>query len=186
MLPWRVWQIRSSSTLQVPKSVQTLEIFWATTGNLPEVTSSTPSSISSASSISSPLGQVEFLRRSTGPIRKPGFSLLQSSWTERRRERATRLQPTPRETSLPKTVSRSWETPQFFQHISVIIRAESVDDVFEVNDKTMEDAKKELEKSRNKLQRKKQATTLASVNPLTLERTLNFTQNLREEVLAYA
>ena len=58
--------------------------------------------------------------------------------------------------------------------------------MFEVNDKTMEDAKKELEKSRNKLQRKKQATTLASVNPLTLERTLNFTQNLREEVLAYA
>ena len=58
--------------------------------------------------------------------------------------------------------------------------------MFEVNDKTMEDAKKELEKSRNKLQRKKQTTTLASVNPLTLERTLNFTQNLREEVLAYA
>ena len=94
------------------ESVQTLEILWAPTGNLPEVTSSTPS-ISSALSISSPLGQVEFLRRSTGPIRKPGFSLLQSSRTERRLERATRLQPTPRETSFTKTVSSSGEIAKF-------------------------------------------------------------------------
>ena len=86
---------------------------------------------------------------------------------------------------MTSTPAASPNTSQSFQHISVIIRAESIDDVFEVNNNTMEDAKKELEKLRKKLQRKKQATTLASVNPLTLERTLNFTQNLKEEVLAY-
>ena len=99
LLPVRVGKVPGRSSPEV----QTLEILWATTvKNCPKLSSTPITSL--ASSISSPLGQVEFLRRSTGQIRKPGSNLLQSR-KERRFERATRLQPTPRETSLPKTVS---------------------------------------------------------------------------------
>ena len=49
----------------------------------------------------------------------------------------------------------------------------------------MEDAKKELEKARNKLLRRKQITTVASVNHLTLDRTLKTTEEFRDEVFTY-
>ena len=54
-----------------------------------------------------------------------------------------------------------------------------------MNDRKMEDAKKELEKVRNKLLRKKQATTLNSVNSSTVDRTFEYTQALRQDVIDY-
>ena len=85
---------------------------------------------------------------------------------------------------ITSTPAASPNTSQSFNQVSVIRRAESVDDVFEVND-TMEDAKKELEKARNKLLRRKQITTVASVNHLTLDRTLKTTEEFRDEVFTY-
>ena len=54
-----------------------------------------------------------------------------------------------------------------------------------MNDNTMEEAKSELEKARDKLVRKKQVRPLTSVNPATVERTLEITEALREDVLNY-
>ena len=92
-----------------------------------------------------------------------------------------------RSSVITSTPAASPNTSQSFQQISVIIRRaeESSDEVFEVNDRKMEDAKKELEKVRNKLLRKKQATTLNSVISSTVDRTFEFTQALRQDVINY-
>ena len=57
--------------------------------------------------------------------------------------------------------------------------------MFDVNVNTMEEAKKELEKERDKLLLQKQIRTLNSVNPLTVERTLEIAEALKQDAFNY-
>ena len=49
----------------------------------------------------------------------------------------------------------------------------------------MEEKKKELEKARDNLRVKKQFTTIASVNSVTLDRTLKATEEIRSEAITF-